>query len=75
MKKGEKCVLTCKPDYAYGSRGIGPIPPNSTLEFEVELLGWTDKDDDGVLPALLLIIVILFIMGVVYAVLRGKFGF
>ena len=42
MRKGEKCILTCKPDYAYGSRGIGPIPGNATLEFEVELLGWRE---------------------------------
>jgi FK506-binding protein 4/5 len=26
MKKGEKCLLTVRPDYAYGSGGIGPIP-------------------------------------------------
>merc|ERR1712232_1284806 len=39
MKKGEKAVLTCKPDYAYGAEGTpgGPIPPNATLIFEVEL--------------------------------------
>ncbi len=43
MKKGEICTLTCSPDYAYGSSGIGPIPPNSTLIFEVELLDWDDS--------------------------------
>ena len=33
---GEKCKLTCSPDYAYGKRGAGGvIPPNATLEFEV----------------------------------------
>lgn len=42
MKKGEICTLTCSPDYAYGSAGVGPIPPNSTLIFEVELLDWDD---------------------------------
>ncbi|KAI9142676.1 hypothetical protein BKA69DRAFT_1123743 [Paraphysoderma sedebokerense] len=41
MKKGEKAVLTIKPEYGYGETGAGDsIPPNSTLEFEVELLGW-----------------------------------
>lgn len=36
MKKGEKAVLTFKPDYAYGASGSPPnIPPNATLIFEV----------------------------------------
>lgn len=36
MKLGEKCILTCAPDYAYGKAGSPPnIPPNSTLKFEV----------------------------------------
>ncbi|KAG8981646.1 FK506 binding protein proline rotamase rapamycin-binding protein [Tulasnella sp. JGI-2019a] len=40
LSLGQKAVLTCTPDYAYGSRGYPPvIPPNSTLRFEVELLG------------------------------------
>jgi hypothetical protein len=43
MRRGEICFLTCKPDYAYGRGGVGPIPPNATLIFEVTLLDWTEK--------------------------------
>lgn len=39
MSVGEKAVLVCAPDYAYGAGGHPPvIPANSTLAFEVELL-------------------------------------
>ena len=39
MELGEKAILTCSPDYAYGASGYPPvIPKNATLKFEVELL-------------------------------------
>ncbi|VDN04123.1 unnamed protein product [Thelazia callipaeda] len=40
MSVGQRAKLTVSPDLGYGSQGIpGAIPPNSTLIFDVELLG------------------------------------
>ena len=39
MKVGGTAKFTCPPETAYGSRDLGKIPPNSTLNFEVQLLG------------------------------------
>ena len=39
MKPGGKAKLTCPAAIAYGSRGAGGvIPPNSILDFEIELV-------------------------------------
>ena len=38
MKVGELRKLTISPEKGYGSMAMGPIPANSTLIFEVELM-------------------------------------
>lgn len=41
LTKGQKAILNCPPDMAYGERGFPPvIPPSSVLRFDVELIDW-----------------------------------
>jgi len=45
MKKNERAILTCAPEYAYGKNGSPPsIPPDSTLKFDVEVISWKGED-------------------------------
>lgn len=45
MKPGAKWMLYVPPSLGYGDRGIGPIGPNQTLIFQIELL--SVKPDKG----------------------------
>ncbi|KAJ6687106.1 PEPTIDYL-PROLYL CIS-TRANS ISOMERASE [Salix purpurea] len=46
MKKGENALFTIPAELAYGSSGSPPtIPPNATLQFDVELLSWSSIKD------------------------------
>jgi len=46
MLKGEVAQFIIKSDYAYGKAGSPPsIPADATLQFEVELISWTDEKD------------------------------
>lgn len=38
MCPGDKRKLTIQPEWAYGERAMGPIPANSVLIFETELI-------------------------------------
>ncbi|VVA33657.1 PREDICTED: peptidyl-prolyl cis-trans isomerase [Prunus dulcis] len=46
MKKGEKVLLTVKPQYGFGDKGKpasgyeGAVPPNATLHITLELVSW-----------------------------------
>jgi len=47
MKVGEKALLVIRSDYGYGDDGSPPkIPPKATLNFEVELLGFKEKQKE-----------------------------
>merc|ERR1711903_373116 len=52
MKKGEKALLVCSPEQAYGDAGSGDrIKGGATLKFDVELLLFDGPTADAGTPA------------------------
>ncbi|XP_022768625.1 70 kDa peptidyl-prolyl isomerase-like [Durio zibethinus] len=40
MKKGECALFTLPPDFGYGAEGREGVPPDSIIQFEIELHSW-----------------------------------
>lgn len=50
MKKGEVALFTIPADLVYGAQGFDNVPPNSVIQFEIELFSWiivVDVCSDG----------------------------
>ena len=43
MRVGGRRRVTIPPDLAYGSAGQGPVPPNATIRFDIELVSIAGK--------------------------------
>jgi FKBP-type peptidyl-prolyl cis-trans isomerase FkpA len=43
MTRGAKHRVWLPPELAYGANGAGPIPPNATLEFDLELVDFRSQ--------------------------------
>lgn len=44
LHKGQKAIITCPPEYAYGDKGSGDvIPGGATLTFEVEIIDFEES--------------------------------
>jgi len=51
MRRGEKAILRARSDYAYGDDGSPPtIPGGASLDFEVELFSWDERDPEDMAP-------------------------
>ena len=64
MQVGEKSLLRCESDYAYGSAGAGGglIPGGATLTFEVELIEVEKKKRGGLFNKIVIFICLMMLM-------------
>ena len=52
MRQGETAVVHCNSEHGYGWEGSPPkIPKDAALRFEIELLGWKEKDKEDMSSA------------------------
>lgn len=51
MQRGGRYKLTIPPELGYGARASGPIPANSTLVFEIDLLDFKTPEEIAALMA------------------------
>ena len=72
MTLGERAILTCAPDFAYGARGAGGglVPPNATLMFELELLGWKRANLFAIAAVLLTVLTVITCVAASYCAFK-----
>lgn len=62
MKKGEKALIRIEADYGYGNQTKGPIPANSTLFFEVEMIDAQKEGPSYTWMILMLVVITVFLI-------------
>jgi len=45
MQTGEVARFWIDPEYAYGAKGLGKVPPDTTIVFDLTLVSWTCPDN------------------------------
>lgn len=57
MKLHEKARITVQPSYGYGHQGGSKIPPDSVLQFDIEVVDWkgTDVTKDGKITKIIVV--------------------
>lgn len=71
MRTGEKAILTIAPEFGYGAKQFGTVPPESTLIFELEVLRWVEP-----VPAIVAILqsvgIALFVIVIAYLAVKAR---